>query len=120
MFQTENDFTLPKGLVDEAGGLHQHGVMRLATAADEIVPLKDPRVERNPAYFSIILLSRVVTKLGDLKHINPKTIEDLFSEDLKYLENLYNEINGHNGQMTVTCPDCRRQFEVETNGLGGS
>lgn len=119
MFQTEYEFNLPKGFVDEGGDLHQNGVMRLATAADEIVPLKDPRVQRNPAYFSIILLSRVVSQLGEVKQITPKTIESLFSEDLKFLENLYNEINGHSGKQEITCSECRRQFKVETNCVGG-
>jgi hypothetical protein len=81
--------------VDEEGTLHQPGMMRLATAADEILPLKDPRVIKNPAYFVIILLSRVVTKLGSLQTINPKVIEGLFSEDLKFLEDFYNKINGY-------------------------
>lgn len=95
MFQTEYEFTLPKGYVDKEGNLHQKGIMRLATAADEILPLKDPRVERNAAYFVVILLSRVITKLGTVQQINPKTIEELYSEDLNFLEDLYNQINGY-------------------------
>jgi len=95
MFQTEYEFTLPKGYVDAEGNLHQKGIMRLATAADEILPLKDPRVERNAAYFVVILLSRVITKLGTVQQINPKTIEGLFAEDLNFLEELYNRINGY-------------------------
>jgi hypothetical protein len=84
MFQTEYEFALPKGYVDEEGNLHKEGVMRLATAADEILPLKDPRVQQNPAYLSIILLSRVVTKLGDLPAVNPRIIEELFATDLGF------------------------------------
>ena len=111
MFRTEYEFTLPKGYVDDEGNLHQTGVMRLATAADEILPLKDPRVERNPAYFVVILLSRVITKLGNLQHINPKTVEGLFSEDLNFLEVFYNQINGYNGRQKNS--SLKQQDEVE-------
>ncbi|AQH02655.1 hypothetical protein [Caballeronia cordobensis] len=93
MFQTEFEFTLPCGYLDEDGTLHRDGVMRRATAADEILPLKDPRVQRNEAYLIVILLSRVVTRLGGVAAINPKVIEGLFATDLAYLQNLYNRIN---------------------------
>src|SRR3954471_20216632 len=96
MFATEIDFTLPKGYLDQDGVLHTEGVMRLATAADEILPLKDPRVQQNPAYLTIILLSRVITKLGDLQMINPGVIEELFSSDLSYLQDFYRRINESN------------------------
>lgn len=79
MFQTEYEFTLPCGFLDGEGNLHREGVMRRATAADEILPLKDPRVQKNPAYMVVILLSRVVTRLGGLSQINPKVIEDLYA-----------------------------------------
>ncbi len=93
MFQTEFEFTLPCGFLDEDGTLHREGVMRRATAADEILPLKDPRVQKNEAYLIIILLSRVITRLGDIPAINPKVVEGLFATDLAYLQNLYNKIN---------------------------
>jgi hypothetical protein len=93
MFQTEFEFVLPCGYLDEEGTLHKEGVMRRATAADEILPLKDPRVVKNPAYLVVILLSRVVTRLGGVPSISPKTIEGLFATDLAFLQNLYNEIN---------------------------
>lgn len=83
--QTEYEFTLPRGYVDGEGTLHKKGVMRLATAKDEILPQKDPRVQSNPAYLSVILLSRVVTRLGSLSDVNPQVIEDLFLQDLSYL-----------------------------------
>ena len=86
--QTEFDFTLPIGFVDAEGNMHKEGTMRLATAFDEIAPLKDPRVQSNPAYLLIILLSRVITKLGSLEYINPKIIEGLFAADLAYLQRL--------------------------------
>jgi phage FluMu protein gp41 len=114
VFQTEYEFTLPKGYVDSDGNLHKKGVMRLATAADEILPLKDPRVQQNPAYMNLILFSRVITKLGDLEMISTKTIEDLFASDLAYLQDFYRNING-DGVNTVkaTCPKCEHEFEVE-------
>ena len=94
MLQTEVDFTLPKGYLAPDGELHRSGTMRLATAADEILPLKDPRVQQNPAYVSIIVLARVITKLGSLPDVNTKTIEGLFAADLGYLQNLYEQLNG--------------------------
>lgn len=121
MFQTEYAFTLPKGYVDKEGDLHRDGVMRLATAADEIVPLKDPRIQANPAYLVIILLSRVIIRLGSLEVINPKVIEGLFASDLTYLQTLYNEING-NGVRShpATCPQCQHRFELEVPASGES
>src|SRR6478735_6239853 len=91
-FRTEYEFVLPKGYVDEEGTLHRRGVMRLATAADEILPMRDPRVQNNPSYLSIILLARVVTKLGDLQMIDTRTVENFFTADLAYLQALYRQI----------------------------
>jgi len=118
-FQTEFPFTLPRGYVDSEGNLHREGVMRLSTAYDEIAPRKDPRVQSNSAYLVIILLSRVVTKLGDLAQINPKIVEGLFSADLAYLQDMYTRINenGHN-RLSVTCPKCEASFEVEAQSTG--
>jgi hypothetical protein len=93
-FQTEFEFTLPKGYLDETGVLHRAGMMRLATAADEILPLRDPRVQQNPAYLAIIVLSRVIVKLGALREIGPNVIEGLFAADLDHLQRLYDRING--------------------------
>jgi len=119
-FQTEMRFTLPKGYLDEDGTLQKEGIMRLATAGDEILPLKDPRVQANPAYLSVIVLSRVITELGSLNDVNPRIIENLYASDLAYLQTLYQEVNG-NGTMNVTanCPKCDHSFEVTANGLGG-
>src|SRR6266480_1309282 len=97
MFRTEYEFTLPMGYVDGDGGLHRAGTMRLATAADEILPLKDPRVVKNAAYLVVILLSRVVIRLGDVSPITPKVIEELYAKDLQYLQDLYNDINRLDG-----------------------
>jgi hypothetical protein len=93
MIQTEYEFTLPIGYQDEEGTLHREGTMRLATAADEILPLRDPRVQANEAYLIVILLSRVVTRLGLVSQVNPKVIENLYAADLAYLQDLYNRIN---------------------------
>lgn len=118
--QTEFPFALPRGYLDSEGNLHREGAMRLATAYDEIVPLKDPRVQSNPGYLVLILLSRVVTRLGDLTSVNPKVMETLFSADLAYLQDFYRQINenGHN-RVAVNCPHCDSRFEVEMNGVGG-
>ena len=121
MLQTEFPFTLPMGYVDSEGTLHKEGLMRLATAFDEIAPLKDPRVQNNPAYLLVILLSRVVQRLGSVEVINPKVIEGLFAADLAYLQDFYRRIN-ENGQsrLAIECPHCERQFEVELDSPGGS
>jgi hypothetical protein len=92
-FQTEIEFELPKGYLDEAGVLHRHGTMRLATAADEILPLRDPRVQQNEAYFVVIVLARVVTQLGSLVDIHTGVIEGLYASDFAYLQRLYDKLN---------------------------
>lgn len=116
--QTEFDFTLPRGYVDGNGEVHKNGVMRLATAADEILPLKDPRVQQNAGYLSIILLSRVVVRLGTLQAINTKIIENLFTVDLAYLQDLYGRINlADVPGYRVACPKCEHEFEVPLDFL---
>jgi hypothetical protein len=92
-FQTEIEFELPKGYVDEAGTLHRRGTMRLATAADEILPLRDPRVQQNEAYLAVIVLARVVTRLGALGEIHTGVIENMYASDLAYLQRLYEKFN---------------------------
>ena len=113
ILQTEYEITLPKGYVDEEGNLHKQGIMRLATAADEILPLKDPRVNSNPSYLTVIVLSRVLTKLGSLPDVNPRIIEGLFVEDLAYLQEFYKRING-DGEICIQakCPHCGEKVEV--------
>jgi hypothetical protein len=117
--QTEFNFTLPHGYVDSEGNLHKEGTMRLATAFDEVAPMKDSRVKVNPAYLIVILLSRVITRLGDLEMINPKVIEGLFAGDFAFLQEFYRQINenGHT-QVSVSCPECETEFEVTVNGSG--
>lgn len=118
--QTEFEFTLPLGYVDPDGTLHRKGVMRLATAMDEIAPLRDMRVQGNQAYLVIVLLSRVITKLGTLASINTGVIEKMFAADLAYLQEFYRRIN-EQGKTTfpVTCPKCETEFEVDLTDLGG-
>jgi hypothetical protein len=112
-FVTEREFTLPRGYLDDDGTLHRDGIMRLATAADEILPYRESEVQRNPAYLSVIVLSRVVTRLGTLQLITPKTIERLFAADVAYLQDLYNELNALEDEpRSVCCPHCEHEFEV--------
>jgi len=118
-FQTEFDFCLPKGYIGEDGEIHQKGVMRLATAADEILPMKDPRVQQNAAYLTIILLSRVVTRLGTLKMMSTRIVEGLYSSDLTYLQAFYRRIN-EDGKSAIQaiCPKCEHKFDMEVEPLG--
>ncbi|WP_416985508.1 hypothetical protein [Streptomyces sp. T028] len=116
--QTEFAFELPRGYVDEAGTVHRDGVMRLSTARDELVPLRDIRVQENPAYLSVVLLGRVITRLGTLPLVHDGVVENMFASDLAFLQDFYRQINaeGHT-RATVECPHCAEPFEVE---LGGS
>ncbi|WP_030613519.1 hypothetical protein [Streptomyces sclerotialus] len=115
---TEFAFELPRGYVDESGTVHRHGVMRLATAKDELVPLRDLRVQENPAYLSVVLLGRVITRLGTLPLVHDGVVENMFASDLAFLQDFYRQINaeGHT-RAGVSCPHCEQPFEVE---LGGS
>ena len=119
--QTEFEFTLPRGYVDKDGNLHKQGTMRLATAMDEITPLRDLRVKANQAYLAVMLLSRVITKLGSLPDINTGVIENLFSADFAHLQDFYRRIN-ENGTAKVStrCPECNHEFEVDLGNPGES
>lgn len=118
-FKTEFQFTLPKGYLDSEGNLHRNGVMRLATAKDEIVPLQDYRVQNNRAYLVIVLLSRVITKLGDMTLIDTDIIENLFSTDLAYLQEFYRRINEEGApRIHAKCPSCQHEFDVDLLGGG--
>jgi len=118
--QTEYEFELPKGYVDQNGDVHRRGTMRLATAADEILPMRDPRVQQNASYLTIILLSRVVTKLGTLSTVNTRVIENLFTMDLAYLQDMYQRINlSEMPSYKVACPHCQQEFEVPLDFLLG-
>ena len=115
-FVTEYEFDLPKGYVDNTGTLHKHGVMRLATAADEILPLRDPRVVQNPGYLTIILLSRVITSLGTVPKVDPRVVEKFFSSDLAFLQDMYQKINAIEPYTEqCVCPECGHKFEQPVN-----
>jgi hypothetical protein len=121
MFQTEHEFELRLGYLDEEGTLHRDGRMRLATARDEIEPLRDPRVQRNEAFLPVILLARVVTRLGSLAQVHPGVIEKLYAQDFRFLLELYNRINGEDATSgEVECPNCRHRFRSEGPPPGGS
>jgi hypothetical protein len=117
--QTEFAFELPRGYVDEGGNVHRRGVMRLATARDEIVPLRDPRVRDNEAYLSVLLLARVVIRLGEVQAVTPGVIEGLFASDMAFLQELYRRVN-QEGQTFIeaTCPECKHTFSVDIAGDG--
>lgn len=118
-FKTEFPFTLPKGYIDSEGKLHRTGVMRLATAKDEIVPLQDYRVQSNRAYLVIVLLSRVITKLGELSIVDTEVVENLFSTDLAYLQEFYRRINEEGApRIHAKCPSCQHEFDIDLLGGG--
>jgi hypothetical protein len=115
--RTEFPFILPRGYVDAAGTVHRDGVMRLATARDELVPLRDDRVRENPAYLTVVLLARVVTRLGGIDDVHAGVIENLFASDLAFLQDLYRRVNqeGHT-RAEVACPACDHEFTVDLAG----
>jgi hypothetical protein len=115
--RTEFDFVLPRGYMDDEGKLHREGRMRLATARDEILPLRDPRVRENEAYLTVILLSRVVTRLGSVGQVTPATIESLFASDLAFLQDLYRRVNSEGStHVAIACPACLHEFAVDVAG----
>ncbi len=117
--QTEFPFELPRGYVDDDGLVHRQGVMRLATAMDEIAPLRDMRVRANDAYLSVLVLARVVTHLGTLEQVTPHVIENLFTADMAYLQDLYRRINETGANtIEVVCPNCKTVFREEIVPLG--
>lgn len=115
--RTEFAFALPRGYVDAAGIVHREGTMRLATARDELVPLRDDRVRENPAYLSVVLLGRVVTRLGTVTDVHAGIVEDMFASDLAFLQDLYRRVNseGHT-RAGVRCPACEHDFTVDIAG----
>jgi hypothetical protein len=122
--QTEIAFTLPKGYVDARGNVHRDGTMRLATARDEIEPLRAAEVRQNHAYLTILLLSRTITRIGDVTTIEPELVEGLYAADFDHLQRLYERINSSDEAVgVVSCPACRHDFEfelteIEDGGLG--
>ena len=118
--RTEFAFTLPRGYVDGAGTVHRDGVMRLATARDELVPLRDDRVRENSAYLTVVLLARVITRIGAIEDIHAGIVENLFAADLAFLQDLYRRVNteGHT-RAAVTCPQCEHRFAVDVSAGSG-
>ena len=123
--QTEFSFTLPRGYVDDAGVVHREGTIRLATARDEIEPLRDPAARENEAYLTVLLLARVITRLGDLTEVSAAVVEQLFASDFDHLQQLYERLNTDDDAVgAIACPACRHEFEVdlceiEDRRLGG-
>ncbi len=115
--QTEFAFELPRGYVDDSGTVHRSGSMRLATARDELVPLRDDRVRENPAYLTVVLLARVITRLGTLSEVHAGIVENLFASDLAFLQDMYRRINseGHT-RASVACPECGHSFAIDLAG----
>lgn len=115
--RTEFSFRLPRGYVDSAGTVHRDGVMRLATARDELVPLHDGRVKEDPAYLTVVLLGRVITRLGSITDVHPGIVENMFASDVAFLQDLYRRVNqeGHT-RAAVTCPACNHDFAVDVGG----
>jgi hypothetical protein len=113
-FQTEIEFELPKGYLDETGTLHRRGTMRLATAADEILPLRDPRVQQNEAYLAVIVLARVITRLGTLADVSTGVIEGLYASDLAHLQRLYETFNAGDDEDAVSGLERPRAAAVKT------
>jgi hypothetical protein len=112
--KTEYAFTLPKGYVDAGGQVHREGTMRLATARDEIEPLRDVEVRQNEAYLTVLLLARVVTRLGEVTDVTPEVVEGLYAADFDHLQRLYERINTDGEAVgSVTCPNCSQAFEVD-------
>jgi hypothetical protein len=111
--KTEFEFTLPRGYVDRAGVVHQTGIMRLATALDEVAPLQDARAVNNIAYISILLLSRVVIRLGNISPVDEEVIQDLFASDFSYLQELYLRLNEANSIVETQCPSCGTRFALD-------
>jgi hypothetical protein len=119
--QTQFEFILPRGFVDSEGTVHKKGVMRLATAMDEIAPLRDVRVSANQAYLTIILLARVVVQLGSLTQVNTAVIENLFAADMAYLQAFYRQINEEGTTIIKRrCPTCQTEIEIDLAELGGA
>ncbi|HEX4282039.1 MAG TPA: hypothetical protein VHZ27_14825 [Solirubrobacteraceae bacterium] len=116
--RTDFEFTLPRGYVDTSGAVHREGLMRLATARDEIEPLRDPAVRHNEAYLAVLLLSRVVTRIGDVTEVTPQIVERLYAADFDHLQQLYERLNTNADAVgIIACPHCEEEFEVDLSEI---
>lgn len=116
--RTDYEFTLPRGYADASGEVHRDGIMRLATARDEIEPLRDPAVRQNEAYLAVLLLSRVVTRIGSIERVTPELVEGLYAADFDHLQQLYAQLNTSAEAVgVVACPECATEFEVDLSEI---
>lgn len=116
--RTQYAFTLPRGYVDASGAVHREGIMRLATARDELEPLRDPAVRENEAYLTVLLLARVILRIGDQTTITPELVEGLYAADFDHLQRLYERINSDSEAVgQVDCPSCGAAFEVDLSQI---
>lgn len=116
--QTEYAFTLPRGHIDDQGTVHREGTMRLATARDEIEPLRDPTVRQNEARLTVLLLARVIVRIGEVDRVTPELVEGLFAADFDHLQRLYERLNTSDDTVgVVSCPECRHEFEIELSEI---
>lgn len=115
--QTEIEFTLPRGYVDERGTPHRDGVMRLATARDEIEPLRELEARQNSAYITVLLLARTIKRIGSITEVTPELVESLYAADFDHLQRLYERINSGDAVGIVTCPACAHRFEVDLTDI---
>lgn len=115
--RTEFDFELPRGYMDERGEVHRRGSMRLATARDELMPLMDARVQENAAFTTVVLLGRVITRLGTLPVVDSSVVERMWASDVAFLQDFYRRINaeGHT-RAAVACPECHHRFTIDLSG----
>ncbi len=116
--RTDFEFMLPRGYVDDSGAVHREGIMRLATARDEIEPLRDPAVRHNEAYLAVLLLSRVVTRIGEITDVTPELVEGLYAADFDHLQQLYERLNTNGDAVgVISCPHCEEEFEVDLSEI---
>lgn len=116
---TEFSFTLPRGYIDATERVHRHGVMRLATAKDEIMVQQERIVQENSAYGALVMLSRVISRLGSLNSVTPEQLEGLVLQDISYLREFYNRVNQQgNTHIPTQCPHCDAEFNMRLELAG--
>jgi hypothetical protein len=114
--RTEYEFVLPRGYLDQDGVLHKRGVMRLATARDELEPLRDPTISSaDDPRLTILVLARVVRRIGTRELITAQDIEGLFAADLAYLQDFYGVINFGTPADIDALMQAQEELERETN-----
>jgi hypothetical protein len=115
--RTEYEFVLPRGYLDETGALHRRGVMRMATARDELEPLRDPTIlGPDDPRITILVLARVVRTLGTHELVTPHEIEGLFAADLAYLQDFYGVINFGSDADIASLLEAQRALDAPPAG----